>query len=161
LNAKYKMTAMYHTYSGNAVGAMIWDFLYVLKDFDPAQVGFHYDVGHMTNAGGNGTWVTGLRAAAPYIAGVSVKDSFIEKAPNGDWRVRYVPLGEGNVRLPQLASLLKEINFSGPIEVQAEYPNGGAENAEDHITLPREQVLGAMKKDQETLRRALRTAGIA
>jgi sugar phosphate isomerase/epimerase len=161
LNAKYKMTAMYHTYSGNAVGAAIWDFLYVLKDFDPAQVGFHYDVGHMSNAGGNGTWVTGLRAAGPYVRGVSVKDSFIEKAQNGEWRVRYVPLGEGNVQLAQFARVLKEINFSGPIEVQAEYPNGGAENAADHLTLPREQVLGAMKKDQEVLRRALASVGLA
>lgn len=161
LNAKYKMTAMYHTYSGNAVGAAIWDFLYVLKDFDPAQVGFHYDVGHMSNAGGNGTWVTGLRSAGPYVRGVSVKDSFIEKAQNGEWRVRYVPLGEGNVQLAQFARVLKEINFSGPIEVQAEYPNGGAENAADHLTLPREQVLGAMKKDQEVLRRALASVGLA
>jgi hypothetical protein len=32
LNAKYKMTAMYHTYSGSGtVGAAIWDLLHVLK----------------------------------------------------------------------------------------------------------------------------------
>src|SRR5689334_13246571 len=55
LNAKYKMKAMYHTYSGaGTVGAAIWDFLHILRNFDPAQVGFHYDIGHMTNAGGNG-----------------------------------------------------------------------------------------------------------
>src|SRR5580700_9169161 len=36
LNQKYKMKAMYHTYEGDAtVGAAIWDFLYVLKNFDP------------------------------------------------------------------------------------------------------------------------------
>ncbi len=41
LNAKYKMTGMYHTYSGEGmVGAAIWDLLYVLKNFDPAQVDF-------------------------------------------------------------------------------------------------------------------------
>jgi hypothetical protein len=55
-------------------------------------------------------------------------------------------------------SILKEINFSGPMEIQAEYPNGGAENAQDNITLPREQVLGAMKKDLDVLREALRQA---
>jgi len=76
LNAKYKMKAMYHTYSGSGtVGAAIWDFLFVLRNFDPAQVGFHYDIGHMTNAGGNGTWALNLRAAGPYVAGVSAKDS--------------------------------------------------------------------------------------
>jgi sugar phosphate isomerase/epimerase len=161
LNAKYNMTAMYHTYSGNAVGAPIWDMLYVLRDFSPEQVGFHCDIGHMTNAGGNGTWVTNLRAAGAYVRGVSVKDSYIEKNAEGEWRVRYVPLGEGNVQLPQFAAILKEINFSGPVEIQAEYPNGGAENAQDKITLPREQVLGAMKKDLQVLRRAFGTAGLS
>jgi hypothetical protein len=59
----------------------------------------------------------------------------------GAWRVRYVPLGEGNVQLLQFAAILKEINFSRPVEIQAEYANGDAENAQDKPTLPREQVL--------------------
>ena len=57
------------------------------------------------------------------------------------------------VNLPQIATALKDIRFAGPIEVQAEYPNGGADSAQDYITLPREQVLGAMKRDLLTLRR--------
>lgn len=261
LNAKYKMKAMYHTYSGSAtVGAAIWDFLYVLRNFDPAQVGFHYDIGHMTNAGGNGTWALNLRAAGPYIAGVSAKDSVMEQnldvrgggpftpemaaaaaaagggrgrgrggpgggrgpgdapggrgmgdqaaaggrgnagagnppegrgggqgggrgavganagAPGGrgaggrggggaaaivpPWRVRQVPLGTGMDDLPQFGNILKEIKFSGPIEVQAEYPNGGANNAADKITLPRAQVLGAMKRDLLALRAAFEPSGL-
>lgn len=285
LNAKYKMTGMYHTYSGEGmVGAAIWDLLYVLKNFDPAQVGFHYDFGHMTNAGGNGTWAINLRAAARYVAGVSVKDSYFERdinladggpyagqplggfgaggpggrgrggaapggapggpagppaaaspapggaangpaaaIPGGDrenpvpnpggaanpagpggpgpsgagpagqgfggpggaggpgggrggrggapagrggggttnpWRIKQVPLGEGQDDLPKLALVLKEINFSGPVEIQAEYPNGGAGNAADKITLPREQVLGAMKRDRLVLRTAFESAGL-
>jgi L-ribulose-5-phosphate 3-epimerase len=55
---------------------------------------------------------------------------------------------------------LKEINFSGPVEIQAEYPNGGAGNAADKITLPREQVLGAMKRDRLVLRAAFESAGL-
>ena len=161
LNAKYKMTAMYHNYAGTQVGSAIWDFLYVLRDFDPKLVGFHYDVGHATNAGGAGTWINNLRAAGPYIAGVSVKDSYLEKGADGrDWRPHYTPLGQGNVQLEQFVSILKEINFSGPMEIQAEYPNGGAENAQDKITLPRAQVLGAMKKDLGVLRTALRKVGL-
>jgi sugar phosphate isomerase/epimerase len=159
MNAKYGMTAMYHNYAGAQIGCAIWDFLYVLRDFDPKLVGFHYDVGHATNAGGGGTWINNLRAAGPYIAGVSVKDSYLERGQEGrDWRPHYTPLGRGNVQLGQFVSILKEINFSGPMEIQAEYPNGGAENAQDNITLPREQVLGAMKKDLDVLREALRQA---
>jgi sugar phosphate isomerase/epimerase len=73
-------------------------------------------------------------------------------AGNG-WRTRSVPLGMGMVNLPQIAAALKDIHFAGPIEIQAEYPNGGADNAQDYLTLPRAQVLGAMKRDLLTLRR--------
>src|SRR5207247_173980 len=75
-------------------------------------------------------------------------------AGNG-WRTRAVPLGTGMVNLPQIAAALKDIHFAGPIEIQAEYPNGGADNAQDYLTLPRAQVLGAMKRDLLTLRRGL------
>jgi sugar phosphate isomerase/epimerase len=225
LNEKYKMKAMYHTYSGaNTVGAAIWDFLYVLRNFDPASVSFHYDVGHMTNAGGNGTWALNLRAAGPYIGGVSAKDSVYERnlevneggpytpemaaaaaarggrgggefggelgAPGGSggarggrggrgggrapgmgagpvqpapfpaWRVRQVPLGTGMDDLKLCGAILKEINLAGPIEVQAEYPNGGANNAQDKITLPRAQVLGAMKRDRLALVEAFAPSGL-
>jgi sugar phosphate isomerase/epimerase len=186
LNAKYKMTAMYHTYSGGGtVGAAIWDLLHVLKEFDPKQVGFHYDIGHMTNAGGNGTWALNMRAAGPYIAGISAKDSQFEPtfAASGGgpltpematvaassgrrgggtpgWRVRQVPLGTGMIDLPQVASILKEIGFSGPIEIQAEYPNGGAESAQDKITLPRQLVLGAMKRDLLALKMSFGPSGL-
>jgi sugar phosphate isomerase/epimerase len=244
LNAKYKMTAMYHTYSGSGtVGAAIWDLLHVLKDFDPKQVGFHYDTGHMTNAGGNGTWALNMRAAGSYIAGISAKDSQFEPAmvasgggpltpdmaaavaassgrrggaspgaggpggrvagggqgasganpvgrgapgtqaadaggargnrgggPQGGrggrgggtpgWRIRQVPLGTGMIDLSQVATILKEIGFSGPIEIQAEYPNGGAESAQDKITLPREMVLGAMKRDLLALKMSFGPSGL-
>lgn len=256
LNAKYKMTAMYHTYSGSGtVGAAIWDLLHVLKEFDPKQVGFHYDTGHMSNAGGNGTWALNMRAAGPYIAGISAKDSQFEptlvtsgggpltpemaalaaasgrrgggapgaggpggrgagggqgavgagrggaeSAPAGTppagrggaaapqtaaggargnsggaaeggrggrggggtpgWRIRQVPLGTGMIDLPQIANILKEIGFSGPIEIQAEYPNGGAESAQDKLTLPQEMVLGAMKRDLLALKMSFGPSGL-
>jgi sugar phosphate isomerase/epimerase len=232
LNAKYGMKAMYHTYSGNQmVGAAMWDIMSVLREFDPANVSLHYDLGHMTNAGGNGTWISNLRMAGAYVGGLSIKDSMFElnlpveeggpftgtpqslnsfgfgpngplpPGPNGPppppaaaaspagqggppggpggpggpprgpqgrggggqanpWRVRYMPLGMGNIDLPKFAEVLKEINFIGPAEIQAEYPNGGAENAADKLTLPRAMVLGSMKRDLLALKQAFGPAGI-
>ncbi len=247
LNAKYGMTAMYHTYSGaGTVGAAVWDMLSVLREFDPKQVGFHYDIGHMTVAGGGGTWVTSLRAAGPYVAGISCKDYVLEPTlkvdeggpmsaaeekslnqpfqfggggrggrggargagrggapgaagggaagagraegrsgaagpgrgagPGGgagpgrggftmvgmkpSWRELAVPLNTGMVDLPTFATILKEIHFSGPVEIQAEYPNGGANNASDKITLPRAVVLGNMKRDLLALRQEWAAAGL-
>lgn len=191
LNAKYGTTAMYHNYSGpGMVGNAIWDMLYLLRDHDPRYVGFHFDTGHATNAGGNNTWALNMRAAGPYIAGLSIKDSFLERfdpataparpagpppgapgqggqrqgpprddGPPYPWRVKYTPLGEGNVNLPLLAQVLKEIGFSGPTEIQAEYPNGGADSAQDKLTLPRDVVLGAMKRDLQTLKKAWANTG--
>ena len=40
------------------------------------------------------------------------------------------------------------------MELEAEYPLGGAESAADKITLPREQVLGTLKRDVLTIRAA-------
>jgi sugar phosphate isomerase/epimerase len=249
LNEKYKMKALYHTYSmPGTVGCNVWDFLNVLRNFDPANVAFHWDVGHTSLTGGNGTWAESLRASGPYVGGLSVKEYTYElnletpgggpftgtpaqlnqrfgqfgaggpggaggqgrpggaagapppaqaeqqqgagansdrsrqpgaapgpgggRGPGGQggfgagrtgnsrggggqplpWRSRAVPLGEGTNDLPLLATILKEINFQGPVEIQSEYPNGGAENAQDKITLPREMVLGAMKRDLLTLK---------
>jgi sugar phosphate isomerase/epimerase len=158
LNAKYKMTAMYHTYAGNAVGTPVWDLLSILKDHEPAQVGFHFDVGHMVREGANGLWATNLRAAGPYVTGVSVKDFVWTKGTDGRWRTDWAPLGEGLVPLDQMAAILKEINFSGPIENQPEYHDGMG--GQTTLTIPRERFIAAIKKDQEVLRTALATAGL-
>ena len=158
LNAKHKMTAMYHTYAGNAVGTPIWDLLSILKDHDPAHLGFHYDVGHMVREGANGLWATNLRAAGRYVTGVSVKDFVWTKAADGRWRTDWAPLGEGLVPLDQLAAILKEIDFSGPIENQPEYHDGmGGRTVLD---VPRERFIAAITRDQEILRKALAGAGL-
>ena len=158
LNAKHKMTAMYHTYAGNAVGTPIWDLLSLLKDHDPAHVGFHYDVGHMVREGANGLWATNLRAAGRYVTGVSVKDFVWTKAADGRWRTDWAPLGEGLVPLDQMAAILKEINFSGPIENQPEYHDGMG--GRTTLDVPRERFIAAIKRDQEILRKALAGAGL-
>ena len=158
LNAKYRMTAMYHTYAGNAVGTPIWDLLSILKDHDPAQVGFHFDVGHMVREGANGLWALNLRAAGKYVTGVSVKDFIWSKAADGRWRTEWAPLGEGLVQLDEMARILKEIDFSGPIESQPEYRDGMGGQSE--LTIPRERFVAVIRKDQQVLRAALAGAGL-
>jgi sugar phosphate isomerase/epimerase len=193
LSETHKMTAAYHTYSmPGQVGSVMWDLLYLLKDFDPRFVGFHYDTGHESHHI-NGMWEVNLRAAGPYIAALAVKDYAPEQNPGGPggggdapgsgdaaagrggrgrpdgagapsgaasgWRTRSVPLGTGLVDLPRIAAALADIHFSGPIEIQAEYPNGGADSAQDYLTLPRQQVLGAMTRDLQTLRRGFAALG--
>jgi Xylose isomerase-like TIM barrel len=73
LNQKHGTTLMYHTRAGaNAVGSVVWDLLYVFKDFDPKHVGLHWDTGHMALHGP--MWETLMRTAGPYVVGMSWKD---------------------------------------------------------------------------------------
>jgi sugar phosphate isomerase/epimerase len=239
LNQKHGTTLMYHTRAGaNAVGSVVWDLLYVMKDFDPKYVGFHWDTGHISHHGD--MWETLMRTAGPYVVAMAWKDRAWEQrlgllgeggpfpgpqpsgeapgrgaggrggggaagarggaapadeaaagvgrggrggapedgdaggagrgargprpfplplagnafARGGGWTSQYVPMGTGLVNIFRYAVVLRDIGFNGPMELEAEYPNGGAENGNDKITLPRAQVLGNLKRDVLTIRTA-------
>lgn len=225
LNEKHGTTLMYHTRAGaNSVGSVVWDLLYVMKDFDPKYVGFHWDTGHMSHHGSN-MWELLLRTAGPYVVGMGWKDRSWEQelgllgeggpypgpqpagaaadtgrggrgaegggrgapgagrggrgrggrgsgprpfplplagttfARGGGWRSPYVPMGTGMVDIFRYGTALRDINFDGPMELQVEYPNGGSERGADKLTLPREMVLGNMKRDILTIRAALQQSG--
>ena len=87
VNQKHGTTLMYHTRAGaNSVGSVVWDLLYVMKDFDPKHVGFHWDTGHMSHHGSN-TWELLMRTAGPYVVGMGWKDR--------TWEQNLGFLGEG------------------------------------------------------------------
>jgi sugar phosphate isomerase/epimerase len=263
LNQKHGTTLMYHTRAGaNSVGSVVWDLLYVMKDFDPKYVGFHWDTGHMSHHGSN-MWELLMRTAGPYVAAVSWKDRTNEQnlgflgeggpfpgpdptaaaaaqaaaggrgrgrggnqapaagapgagapaarggapgqagagagrgeggvgegeapgggrgrggrgrggggprefplplagntfARGGGWTSVMVPMGTGVVDIFRYARVLRDIDFNGPMELQAEYPNGGAQSGADKLTLPREMVIGNLKRDVLTIRAALQQSG--
>ena len=70
-----------------------------------------------------------------------------------------MPMGMGLVDIFRYATVLRDIGFNGPMELQAEYPIGGAESGADKLTLPRAMVLGALKRDVLTIRAALGQSG--
>ena len=76
------------------------------------------------------------------------------------WRTRQVPVGTGMVDFALAARALKAIGFDGPTECQPEWTGlGGAESGRDTLTLPRETVIGLLKRDYDTIRAALTSAG--
>jgi len=249
LNQKHGTTLMYHTRAGaNSVGSVVWDLLYVMKDFDPMYVGFHWDTGHMALHGGN-MWELLMRTAGPYIVAMSWKDRAWQQnlgflgeggpfpgsaapapaagggrgggrgagggangatgaggaggaarggapggapaagrgaespeefggrggrggsrafplplagttfARGGGWNSPQVPMGTGLVDIFRYAAVLRDIGFDGPMELEAEYPLGGAENGADTLTIPREQVIGNLKRDVLTIRTAFQQSG--
>ena len=161
LNAKYNTCAMYHTHSGvGLVGASIWDLWYMMKDLDPKLMGINYDVGHATIEGGTGGWIASFKVAGNHVRGIAVKDFIWEKGPNGAWKSQWKPIGEGMVKMPQFLAMVAETDFAGPFQMHFEYPLGGAEGGKRTVSIPKEEVLGAMKRDLTKVRGMLAQAGL-
>jgi sugar phosphate isomerase/epimerase len=161
LNKRYDATAMYHTHSGiGVVGASIWDLHIVLKEFDPAAVGVNYDIGHATIEGGYGGWINSFYITGKHMRGIAVKDCIWEKDAKGKWKSEFVPMGTGMVQFPEFFKMVKQSGFNGPLQIHYEYPLGGANTGKTKLTMPREEVLAAMKKDVQQTRAYMQVAGV-
>jgi sugar phosphate isomerase/epimerase len=160
LNRKYDVCAMYHTHSGLEVGASIWDLWMILKDLDTKRVGVNLDVCHATIEGGVGGWMRSTQLVAPMTRGIAIKDFKWAKNAKGEWTPAKCPLGEGMVNYKKFFALMKAANFSGPVQMHFEYPLGGADKGAKTLTIKKEEVFAAMKKDLTVLRGWLREAGL-
>lgn len=148
LNAKLGVTAAYQNHSGSdRVGAPVWDLWEIIKDLDPAGIGFNYDIGHATLEGGE-SWPLSWRLAAPRARVVTVKD-FVWKKGNKGWSPEWTPLGEGMVDLDAFLAMVKRDGFAGPISQHFEYKLKEGE-----------PTLAAMRRDLPLLRAALKRAGL-
>lgn len=162
LNKRYDVCAMYHTHSGiGVVGAPIWDLHILLSDFDPNFVAVNYDIGHATVEGGLGGWIDSFRVTGPYLKGIAVKDFLWEKNENGRWEPAWQPLGKGMVHFHQFFGMVRDARFSGPLQLHFEYPLGGANSGKTTLTIPREEVFAAMRRDLTTLRGYLNETGLS
>ena len=82
-----------------------------------------------------------------HIRGVAIKDFVWQKNANGVWDPAWVPLGQGMVRFPMFFSMLAKTAFDGPMQLHFEYPLGGADAGKRQLTIDREQVFAAMRRD--------------
>jgi len=157
LNARHKVTAMYHTHSGTGlVGASFWDLRILLDGLDPDAVGVNYDVGHATVEGGLGGWINSFNILLPHLRGVAVKDFLWAKNAAGRWQPEWTPLVKGMVQLQQFFKMLAATSFAGPLQVHFEYPLGGAEHGNATITISQDEVAAAMKRDLQQVRTYMR-----
>ena len=162
MNKHYGLTAMYHTHSGvTQVGASMWDLYLLLKDFDPEAVSANYDVAHATVEGGFGGWIHSSRLLMPYTRGIAVKDFKWIQNEKGEWIPGWRPLGDGMVNLKKYFAFLKSTNFAGPIQLHMEYPElGSAAHGRTESSVPKEKLLGLMRRDLNRLKELLRESGI-
>jgi sugar phosphate isomerase/epimerase len=161
LNEKYSISGEYQNHSGIDIagiyfGGSIWDLFGVLKNINSRWLGSQYDIYHATVEGAN-AWTVALKLISPYIRTFDIKD-FQWSKKDGKWSSESVPLGEGMVDYKKYFVLLKQLNISGPVSVHYEYPLGGAESGAKMITMKREEIITAMKKDLITLKNLLSEA---
>jgi hypothetical protein len=77
----------------------------------------------------------------------------------GGWSAPNVAMGTGVVHIPHVATVLAQIGFNGPSELQSAYAGiGGAETGADAITRPRQWVIGMLKRDVITVRKSFEMA---
>jgi sugar phosphate isomerase/epimerase len=158
LNEKYSISGEYQNHSGIDIegiyfGGSIWDLFGVLKNINSLWLGSQYDIYHATVEGAN-AWPVGLKLISPYIRTFDIKD-FQWSKKDGKWSSESVPLGEGMVDYKKYFGLLKQLRISGPVSVHYEYPLGGAEFGAKVITMKREEIITAMKKDLIILKNLL------
>jgi L-ribulose-5-phosphate 3-epimerase len=153
LNKKYSIHGEYQNHSGIYFGASIWDLHSVLKQINSPWLGSQYDIYHATIEGAN-SWPQGLKLLEPHIKSIDIKD-FQWAKKEGQWKNETVPLGEGMVNFNAYFKLIKQYNISVPISIHYEYPLGGAEHGDKILTIAREEVTAAMKRDLLTLKKFL------
>ncbi len=147
LNKDLGVTGLIQNHSGNGyVGAALWDLHELVKDFDPRQLGVHYDIGHATVEAGL-SWPTGFALVKERVGAVIVKDFYWKHAPGEGGKTVWCPIGQGSIN-PKFFAMLRASGFKGPITMQFEYPLEGGHSLESRLR--------AMKEDNRKLREWLK-----
>jgi L-ribulose-5-phosphate 3-epimerase len=149
LSRRAGLIAGFHNHSGASVGGALWDSWELLSGLAPEAIGFYFDAAQATIEGGNHAWKLGLARLAPRLVMVAIKDFVWEKS-GGQWRTRWVPLGQGMVRWTEFFAMLRKIPFDGPISLHIEYDPGGANKMARF-----ENSLAAAERDLRFLREQL------
>lgn len=155
LNKKYNMRCDYLNHSGEGFGASIWDLWLTIKDLDPEYIGSQFDIKHSTIAGAY-SWPLDFKLIHQYVRTMVIRDFYWEKKNNKTWEIQPAPIGTGMVDFTKYFGLVKQYGIRGPICVMCDYTLGGAENGARTLTIPKTEVLAAMKKDLDVLKNLLK-----
>ncbi len=157
LNQTLNLTGCYQNHAGQLVGASAWELWEMLNTTDPRGIGVQYDIRHATVEGGL-SWPNGLRLLHPRIQTLVIKDFQWTRRPAGTgpggWAVQDVPFGEGQVDFATYFRLLKQYQIRVPISLHFEYPLGGAEHGATRLSVHRDVVFAAMRRDLARLKTA-------
>jgi len=151
-NREIGITGMYQIHSGElSFGASIWDIYLATKDLDPDALGIQFDVRHATAEGGR-NWPDAYRLVKPQIRTQAFKD-FKWAIVGGNWKLVNTPMDEGMVDFKRYFRMLKDAGMNHPVSLHCEYDLGGAEKGKRNPTMPKEEILAAIKQDVDTTKK--------
>ncbi len=151
-NREIGITGEYQNHSGEGhFGASIWDIYLATKDLNPNELGIQFDVRHATTEGGR-NWPDSYRLLKPQIRTLAFKD-FKWGEVDGKWKLINTPMGEGMVDFKRYFGMLKNTGMNYPVSLHCEYDLGGAEKGRKNPTMPKEEILAAIKQDLDTTNR--------
>jgi L-ribulose-5-phosphate 3-epimerase len=102
-----------HSPSGQTyVGGDLTELYEIVKDFDPAQIGVAFDIGHALVVHGDG-WRLHFEKLKPHLKIAYVKDVKREG--------RWVPSGTGDIGSTGYFKLLRELNYQAPVSLHIEF----------------------------------------
>ena len=122
LSRRYQVQTCYQTHSGPCLGSNISGLMYLLKGFDPQEVGAYPDLGHLELDGED--WPMGLSMMGNYLTVVGIKDvcySQWEESFSPIYRPYFVKVGSGILDWKNSLANLHQSNFNGPLTVHTEY----------------------------------------
>ena len=134
------------------IGASMWEYWQILDDIDPTVLGIQFDIRHAVAERG-ASWQREVDIAAPKISSLVIKDfKWVEDEKTGLPKILNTPLGEGWVDFPRYLKMIDEAQINAPISLHYEYDLGGAGKGNRELTIPKQDVYAAMKRDLNILR---------
>tara|TARA_R110002049_G_scaffold132849_2_gene292178 strand:- start:59 stop:1009 length:951 start_codon:yes stop_codon:yes gene_type:complete len=150
LNEDLDIIGCYQNHAGLSIGASIWEVKTLLESAQTNYFGAQYDIRHAMVEGGL-SWENGLKLIKPSIKSIVLKD-YKWGQVNGVWKPINMPIGKGMVDFKKYFSLLKAYKINVPVSLHLEYDLGGAEKGYKTISVDKNLVYSAMRKDLEMVR---------
>ncbi|MGA2722232.1 MAG: TIM barrel protein [Bryobacteraceae bacterium] len=130
--------------AGDNVGGAVWDTSFMIRGMDPQWVGYDFDPGSATAAGGVDGWWVALRLALPRLKMATLNDFTWTKDAGGAWKATPCPLGEGVVDWSKFFTALARVKFTGPLSIEMGYrPVKEVEAIRRDLEFVRQQVASA------------------
>ena len=135
-----------HSPSGRSyVGGNLAELYEIVRDFDPAQIGVAFDIGHALLVHGS-DWRQYFEKLKTHLKVAYVKD--VKR--DGRW----VPFGEGDIAPTGYFTLLKQLRYQAPVSMHIEYDWSNGDKARTRANL-----LKVLKDSSRVLRRWLAGPG--